>query len=375
MSGGKVIAFGRFDPHKKQELERISASAALSLSVAETTQAANDLLNTTEPHIFLVNGDDTDTARFCLNVRSRKQSTLTPIISLTHEKQTDLSFADVFSWGGDDSVTVSESRGLLSRLRSLPRTIFSPNPPSRGLALIADPDRTRRVLRARVLRNAGFEVNFASTRKDAINAVASDIQLVVVDEELEGHLELVLGSAQATPSASHFLLTAPRNLSACSKSLQDLPNAAATDGFAPPENVVFLANEMSRGGASDKRASRRLLYGTSVWFRSEGRASGDCGYTYNVSAGGLYVRTLAPPQEDFIWLELTPPRADKRILLEAEVVWRRPFGPSENATVPPGFGARIVDATPKNRAAWLLGCNTFCDALGFSRAPKSRVNN
>jgi Tfp pilus assembly protein PilZ len=108
------------------------------------------------------------------------------------------------------------------------------------------------------------------------------------------------------------------------------------------------------------------LYGTKVAFRGEGRDVDDFGFSYNVSEGGLYVRTLAPPTEDQVWVELRPPRADRRVRLEGQVVWRRGFGPSGNATVPPGFGVRITDGTRRNMQAWIDGYKGFAAAMGLA---------
>lgn len=369
MWGREIVAFGNFGRDEEETLERIAENAALGLSMATTRQRAEALVDQNPPCIFFVSAEHPETPQLCQTLRSEVKTALLPIISLTQRKPTGLSFEEVFSWGGDDTVPLTESRALLARVRSLPRRTMAP-PPERGVALIADPDRTRRVVRARVLRSAGFEVRFAVRHKDALTETNDpQVRLVVADEELEDAFEIVSKSAKSNPSTAHIFLTTPRNLSGFCKAFLSLPNADAADGFAPPENIVFLGNELIRGDASDQRASRRLLYGTRVLFRGEGQEAVDAGYTYNISANGLYIRTLAPPPEDpIVWLELTPPRANKRVFLEAEVVWRRPFGPSKHATVPPGFGVRIVDATQKNKAAWLLGYRTFSDVLGFSVA-------
>jgi hypothetical protein len=129
---------------------------------------------------------------------------------------------------------------------------------------------------------------------------------------------------------------------------------------------VFLANELERGGAGDKRASRRLLYGTTVSFRGAGRDADEHGFSYNLSLGGLYVRTLAPPEDDLVWLEIRPPRSERRVRLEGRVVWRRKFGPSEGATVPPGFGVALTDATRRDLEAWEGGYRAFSEVLGLA---------
>ena len=83
-----------------------------------------------------------------------------------------------------------------------------------------------------------------------------------------------------------------------------------------------------------------------------------------MSEGGLYVRTLAPPEDDEVWIELCPPRSERRVRLVGKVAWRRRFNHNENATVPPGFGLSISDAAKGDIAAWAEGYRTICDAIG-----------
>jgi DNA-binding response OmpR family regulator len=341
------------------ELNVVAHEASLGLTLVDSEQEALRWLDDKTPHALLVDDSAADTESVCLRARSHAHSAHTPIISLSRALD-DLTFAEVFNWGGDDAVRLDTMWPLLSRLRLLPRDDATPASSDRGTAVVADPDKNRRVVRARALHNAGWSIRFALTAEDTARFARDEATtLLVLDAELEGGVDALLASARDRDQVSHVLLCAPKELSTLSASFADCDNAAVTDGFAPPENVVFIANELRRGGASDKRRSRRLLYGTRVGFRGEGREHDDFGFTYNVSAGGLYVRTLAPPTDDRVWIELRPPRTDRWVRLEGEVVWRRPFGPSDNATVPPGFGVKLADATRSNMSAWLGGYREF----------------
>lgn len=363
MSTRPLLALGNFSGACRYALEDIAAQSDYQLLVATDVKEAQGVFDEVQPQAVLVDVQQHGAETFCLNLRSQANHALTPIIALADEV-TDLAFAGAFSWGGDDVVGTGQRSALLSRLRRLPTEISVPESDSRGVAIVADPDRDRRLVRARVLRNAGYAVQFAISVGDLARAYQEEPRLVVVDEELEGAREVLANVVQET---THTLyLAAPRRIGSLSAELPQNRGTLVADGFAPPENIVFLANELSRGGASDKRASKRLLYGTRVAFRGEGREEEDCGYAYNISLGGLYVRTLALPDDDRVWLEMRPPRSDRLVRLEGEVVWRRPFGPMGFATVPPGFGVRIVDATASNRAAWEAGYTAFAAALGIS---------
>jgi hypothetical protein len=163
---------------------------------------------------------------------------------------------------------------------------------------------------------------------------------------------------------SWIVTSAPREQRRWRDALAGIERAAVTDGYAPPENVLFLSNELGSARREDQRKSARILYGTTVAFRGAGRVEDELGYSYNVSAGGLYVRTLAPPDDDIAWLELCEPRSERRVRLEAKIAWRRRLGPNVNATVPPGFGAQIVDGARRDLDAWQEGYAALVQTLG-----------
>lgn len=362
MSSRALLALGKFDEISREELESIAAQSDHQLLVANDVAKAKEYLEHSNPQAVVVDVQQEGTEAFCLNLRAQATHALTPIVALV-DTVSDLAFAGTFSWGGDDVVDVSKTQALVGRLRKLPQEITMPISGRRGVAVVADPDRDRRLVRARVLRNAGYLVQFAVTAEDLQRASSGGPALLVVDEELAGGLGVL---ASANDNTNALYLAAPRRIGALANELHNCKSTLVADGFAPPENIVFLANELSRGGASDKRSSKRLLYGTRVVFRGVGREEEDFGYSYNISEGGLYVRTLAVPDDDRVWLELRPPRTDRLVRLEGEVVWRRPFGPLGFATVPPGFGIRIVDATASSRAAWDAGYAAFAAALGLA---------
>lgn len=364
MQRDALLAFGSFRRNERADLDEVAREAALDLVVLDQTRQAAEWLSEHSPRAVLIDSTADDAEELCLNARSQLEHAQTPIVVLTRQLD-ELSFAEAFSWGGDDALELGVPRRVLARVRSLPREFGATVSNRRGIAVVADPDRARRLVRARVLRNAGYRIQFSITADEMMAAAAQpDTRLVLADAELDGGIDGLTASARAHRNVLHVLLGAPRHLGELSARIAGNDNCVVSDGFAPAENVVFLANEYARGGAHDKRASKRLLFGTRVRCRGEGREAEDMGYCYNISDGGIYVRTLAPPEDDCVWLELQPPRTDRLVRLEGQVVWRRPFGPNENATVPPGFGVRITDGTQKSLAAWRAGYKEFAAALG-----------
>lgn len=139
---------------------------------------------------------------------------------------------------------------------------------------------------------------------------------------------------------------------------------AVHDAFASPSSLLFVVNELLNQDAKDARKSERLLYSTAIRFRpaGRGRQTEDLGCCYNISEGGLYVRTLAPPEPwTELWLEFTPPRSDRIVHLEATAVWTRAYGPAGKATAPSGFGVQLVGGSAADVERYTLGCKALVE--------------
>jgi DNA-binding response OmpR family regulator len=367
-----TLAVGRFGGATAAGLEAASRSAGLDFYQVDSIGEALVWSELNEPHSFLLDGANGGLERSCLEVRAQARLALVPIVALASEVN-ELAFAEAFSCGGDDVVGLRAQAALTARLRRLPVSPWErPALTPEKVALISASDRSRRIVLGRVLSNAGYTIHFAVDLEETERfAVDSSPRLVVIDTELDGVRELIARAAPRNLNTLWIVSTAPRHMRPYHGFLRDLPNATVTDSFAPPENIVFLANELGRGKGNDKRASRRLLYGTMVAFRCAGRDEDDLGFSYNVSAGGLYVRSLAPPAEDRVWLELRPPRTERLVRLEGRVCWRRGYGPSAMATVPPGFGIEIADGSRADREAWTNGYRNFAQTITTSLRPSS----
>lgn len=357
-----LLAFGHFTDTDRSVLAAASEEAASSLELVETAGEAASWRAENSAYGMLVDMGSRDCEALALQTRAEARHSQLPILAISRDSS-ELCFAEAYGWGADDVVGLKQWRPLVARLRNLPHVAPPPPINGRGEALVADPERARRVLLGRVLRNAGYTVSFATEAWDATEQVA-DKDLVVLSAELSDAPRAVIEASRRNGSEATFIVTcAPRQLGSQRAELGDLEHVVVTDGYAPAENVLFLANELSNGSAVDKRQSQRLLYGTSVAFREAGRDADDFGFSYNISEGGLYVRTLAPPDDDSVWLELTPPRSERRVRLVGRVVWRRPFSLSQRATVPPGFGVQIVDGARADLDAWREGYESFAAAL------------
>jgi Tfp pilus assembly protein PilZ len=226
----------------------------------------------------------------------------------------------------------------------------------------------------RSLGNGGFSVRFVSTADElAKESVTADVRLVVaVDELAPMGLAPLLRKAREDGSVTPWVAVAsPKRMALLLTDLAGLGPVSIADGYAPPENVLFLANELFVRRGINLRASPRVLYGTAIAFRVAGRDEDEIGFSYNVSAGGVYVRTLAPlAANQEVWLEMWPPRSEPRVRLIGTVAWQRPFGPHERATVPSGFGVRITGGLAGDLDRWNEGYHAFAESVLGARGER-----
>jgi CheY-like chemotaxis protein/Tfp pilus assembly protein PilZ len=338
------------------------------MHMVATADEADEWLSSHDPLAIALDMTWEDAETSCLAMRGIGRLAHVPIIGLAPELN-DLVFPEMYGWGGDDVIRIGSPADLVPRLRGLVADPSLHPPPSKGGALVLDGDRRRRSLYARVLRNAGYDVRFAIQPEEARAASFGEgIKLFIADAEIEpeGGVEVARRLRAEGSDVPVVIASAPKKMAGHRTAAADISKLAVTDGFAPPENLLFVANELGRVGLTDGRASPRLLYGTVVAFRFAGRDQDTFGCAYNISAGGLYVRTLAPlnSNED-VWIELVPPRSDRRVRLEGKVRWRRRFGPIEAATVPPGFGVQITDGAKGDLARYEAGYRAFAaDTVG-----------
>lgn len=357
-----MLLHGSFARRELSHIQEAVAGAAGTLTHTESADEALAWLEANPVHALLCHASESE--KLAVQTRAHARFSKLPVLALSSSLST-LDFVSAFTWGADDVVTFSETRPLLTRLRSLPKEPPTLPANGRGNALVAEADQVRRTTVARVLRNAGFSVRFAVTEEDSIAFSANpELSLVVANRELFPQPSRLVEAARASGSQAGFIVcTPPRDIRQDRAELSALSRVSVTDAFAAPENVLFVANELGSDRTSG-RTSARIPFGTTVSFRGAGRGEDEIGFSYNISQKGMYVRTLALPEDDEVWLELCPPRLERRVRLVGRVAWRRPFNHNETATVPPGFGVEIVDGAQRDRDLWDEGYSNLIQAIG-----------
>ena len=253
--------------------------------------------------------------------------------------------------GIDDLLTdPSDVTGVALRFRAA-REAAAGSPPSlrRGLAWAIGSKTVRSAARARALRAAGFRA-MEGPGDTGAPWLAEPRLALVVWETRDPELALAeVRRARTAGTLCRFVLCVPEAVAtAVALECEKLDGVRAIPETAPPDSVVFLVNQMAEFSLHNQRATRRRLASTLVTFRGADRS--DLGLSYNVSAGGLYVRTLAPPQSGRVELSVEVGAAQPAQVV-GEVAWSRALSHDGTATAPPGFGVKIVEASDVARAA------------------------
>jgi DNA-binding response OmpR family regulator/Tfp pilus assembly protein PilZ len=363
-----VVVGARDDAERR--IQEAGTSLGVQVAIAAKLDEIASALAGVEPLAIVLRLDAKGAAQACSHIRSQARLARVPIFGLVDELN-DLAFTELFVWGGDDLVGWATSLPLARRLRALRPSAATVQTPSAATpvlhAIVAGTEATWRTVMGRSLYHGGFAVRFATSGDSLVEeCLREDAQIVVATDDLEPHGAVdALRTARARGSkAACVLVVPPKRMAAANVAVKELGKASVADGFAPPENVLFLVNELLAARGVDKRASPRLLYGTTVTFRAAGREEDEVGFSYNINGGGLYVRTLAPlePKQE-VWLEMWPPRSERRVRLAGTVAWRRPFGPLGGATVPAGFGVQISDGLAGDFDRWRAGYEAFLTSI------------
>jgi CheY-like chemotaxis protein/Tfp pilus assembly protein PilZ len=363
-----VLAVGKFPDEVSRGIEE--AAAAVGLDARFVNQGDEPLLASgAHPAAVVLPMDTPGAAETCTSFRAQTRLASIPVFGVARQRK-DMAFVELFALGGDDLVDHRSAEALTRRLRAL-RTKRTPATPGlagrAGVAVVASPDVQWRGVMGRALYAGGYSVRFVTNSTELVEeALAENVKVVVVADDLEpeGAVAAATLARARGAQAAWIVVSPPKKIASVHIAVAALQRAAVVDGFAPPENVLFRANELLARPGPDQRAAPRLLYGTAVSFRGAGRDEDDVGFSYNVSAGGVYVRTLAPLDAGTeVWLDMWAPRSQRRVRLAGTVAWRRIFGEQERATVPPGFGVKIVDGLAGDLQRWRDGCDAFAKNL------------
>ncbi|MFW6050466.1 MAG: PilZ domain-containing protein [Myxococcota bacterium] len=370
---GPVVFVGSEHATAREDTEGAARRAGVEASLCWDVEEARTLLARADlaaPRCVVVDLELPDLEGFIGWLRGEAHLFPVPVVvQVSHPD--DALYLQAHSLGADDVVVRGDDAGITRRLRNL--SDFDPTarpPKTQGSAVVAHGNELRRRVLGRILRQAGFDVSFALDADDLVRVAHGMPQtpvLMVADAALPGagaiHAVRAVRGRAGFDGVPVVLTAEADEVGALRGAAEGMGDAAVTHEAAPPDNLLFLANELLRPDVRNVRASTRVLYGTICAFRRAGTLVPVYGLTYNISREGLYVRTLDPPAPGTdLWLEMRPPRVGGAVHLRAKAVWARGLR-NPGGAAPPGFGVRLVDGGPADdRAAYETGYEGLASA-------------
>ena len=238
-----------------------------------------------------------------------------------------------------------------------------------GRIVLADEDRGRRQLVARIMRSWGFDLAFAANFDELAEQLRKDpaprIVLAACDLPPDGAMGALPKLRGVRPGLEipWVLLADPDRLPEVQDIARAYGPASVFDRSGPPENIIFLVNDLLQSRAVEARRSARLLHSGPVSFWTDGNPETFWAYAYNINRTGLYVRTLVPPPLGtllHVWFR--PPFGEGLVAADAQVMWRKEYGTKTGPLYPPGIGIQFARVPVADAAALTAGYDALFEA-------------
>lgn len=350
-----LVAVAPISSRDVTSLGEAAVAAGLTLVVASSHDELSARLGVRPPRAVVFEAGHPDARKLCGAVRGNPMTSSVALFALSDAPATV--FASALAWGASEVVeraSLAELRRSLRMLHGVPLTIAKP----KGRAVIAHRNDEARSVIASALASAGFAVELVADGPALRRAIASSAPALIVcgaESSVDPFVD-ELAHVRAGGSLVPWILSLPRPAIRGARALlESLPYVAVHDASTPPDGVLFLANEISNGGYADARVTARVLHAAPIRIRGGGLELAS--YTYNVSEGGLFARTLMPLTIGLeVELELDAPLTAHTVRLDAKVTWQRPFGPLGGAVSPPGVGFALTGDTTPDRAVYAAAC-------------------
>lgn len=334
-----ALCMGRFTPEQTESVRMALSRAGMSMRTVSDVPAARRALK--DPHaatkLMLVDAAIAELEPLLSWIRSEAALAGLIVVAIAPAAN-EGAYAEAHAMGCDDVVLLGDHGAITRRAAALAGYDPTARPPATaGRAIVAHPALDRRRLIGRTLRLAGFDVLFAESSDELEKLAAREKPAIVIasDELPTEGTRVAIARARAVSGDVPVIIVGTRD--------HGIERAGLISEHAPPDHLLFVANELLRPGVSNLRASPRILHDALCAYRPAGEIQPMLGLTYNLSRGGLYVRTLDPPAAGTsIWFELRPPGERECVHLRGQVMWARTMERGPGGASPAGFGVRIA---------------------------------
>lgn len=222
--------------------------------------------------------------------------------------------------------------------------------------LVADDSKLWQRMICEMLVEAGYEVHLASDGLECVRKLKyelDNVSLLLLDirmPELDGFGVLrELKQAKLTADIPVLAISSDYR----EEHLESLKRLGAT-GYLnkkiPLEDIMFRINRILYPEKEDLRMSPRVEDNIFIRYRVNG--SRFSGYSFNISSGGLFIRTIVPPPEKTkVRLSFNLPRNGKFIRAGGIITWRNKYRPDTQTSYPPGIGVKFTNLPSNDRDA------------------------
>lgn len=331
------IALAGFDI-TSESFQRLIDRLDLDLTMIEEYEGEVSLPS---PTCVVLDWECEESRSLCRKLRQQGVLLDTPMVSVVDDPWSQ-STIDAFSLGSDDFLPRTQLPLLEQKLIALQSGGGIVGTSGGEKVVLVTPDREERVLYARQLRRMGFDVQFALEPNGIPRD--KDIRLVVISASTAFDEAL-----KKRPDKQPWLIFGKRkDIEAVDVDYEE--RLRIFDSDEDPAQLVFVANQLLTADFTQLRSSQRLVYGVPVAFGKDKEEH--FGFSYNISLGGIFVRTLTPPPIGTeLNLHFTPPFGAGRFCLQGNVVWRQP-NPVGRGGTPCGFGLQYGELAMPDRVGY-----------------------
>lgn len=342
---------GEMSPRVRQRLAAVLDGAGLAPQHCITLDGARARLSAEPlPTALLLPVDTIGSRRFLAWLRSQQRFGSLPVLAIV-DWPSEEDFQRAFAAGADDVVVVDDDEGVLRRIQALAaREPRADGRRANGSCLVQHPDQPRRAALGRALRQAGYDVTFACGLDEVLDRVTLDPpNMVLVAETTPWEcMSGVIDEARRIserPDLPFVVCVSELDASRLRASSNPILNVALMQSKAGPADALFLVNRLlSSTAAEDGRSSARILYDAFCAVRPSGEDQATrYAITFNISRGGLYVRTYDPlPRGTEVCVKLRAPGLSSTVELVGRVAWACSPARGTALTAPPGFGIELI---------------------------------
>ena len=213
--------------------------------------------------------------------------------------------------------------------------------------LVADDSRLYQRMVREMLTSAGYQTHVAFDGLECVRKLKYELEnvsLVLLDIRMPG-----LDGFGVLKELKQARLTAGIPVLAISsdyreehmEELKRLGAAGYLSKKAPIENVLFRINRILFPEKRELRMSPRVE--DNILVRYQIGRSDFSGFSYNISTGGIFLRTTSPPPEQTpLRLAFSLPPDHRLIESEGVVTWRNEYRPDTEMSYPPGVGIKFT---------------------------------